>query len=177
MNDPSIRKRLFDAVALAAPACSQVFTNVHEGSPKRESAETKPSSPVTPIASRQSSRDEPPTPRGRCSQTFTDVHECSSKPRSNETNPTPPPGARLTARQVAAARVLALGHSGCAAAAEVGVEKHTITRWRRTPAFAAEVERQQALVLAEHVRQRRAEAVDAYAATAERIARKYGMAR
>ncbi|MGB7157912.1 MAG: hypothetical protein WBD40_07585, partial [Tepidisphaeraceae bacterium] len=59
----------------------------------------------------------------------------------------------------------------------VGVNEHTVTRWRRSPGFAAEVQRQHELALAEQVRQRRAEKVDAYAAVAERVARQYGMAR
>ena len=57
------------------------------------------------------------------------------------------------------------------------MEKHTITRWRRVPVFLDELRRQHELVLAEQVRQRRAEKVDAYAAVAERIASKYGLRR
>ena len=52
-----------------------------------------------------------------------------------------------------------------------------MTGWRRMPAFANVLRRQQELVLAEEVRQRRAEKVDAYAAVSERIARTYGLAR
>ena len=124
-----------------------------------------------------------------------DVRQGAAQTRNSKTNPPsltaqPPPtiatddtaegdehdrNPELTTRQVAAARLLALGRCGRAVAAEVGVNEHTITRWRRTRCFDDEVRRQHALVLAEQVRQRRAEAVDAYAVVAERIVRKYGM--
>ena len=105
------------------------------------------------------------------------VREGAAQTRNDKTNPTAAPHIDLTTRQVAAARLLALGRCGRSVAREVGVNEHTVTRWRRMPAFANELRRQQELVLAEEVRQRRAEKVDAYAAVSERIARKYGLAR
>ena len=83
----------------------------------------------------------------------------------------------LSSRQVAAARLLALGRCGRAVAVEIGVNEHTVTRWRRNRRFDEEVRRQHALVLAEQVRLRRAESVDAYAVVAEQVMRKYGMIR
>src|SRR3954454_17529835 len=82
---------------------------------------------------------------------------------SSLTSDREPDPADLSTRQIAAARLVAMGRSGRAVAAEVGVNEHTITRWRRTRRFDEEVRRQHALVLAEQVRQRRAESADAHA--------------
>jgi hypothetical protein len=180
----TVHKFLSDAVASATPSCSQMFTNLPECSSKTRSDKTNPSPPATRVtalaasaAPRSASTDATaPEPRG-CSQIFTDLHTCSPIQRNDETNPPQRSSPHLTARQVAVARLLALGRSGSAAAREVGVEKHTITRWKRSPGFADEVHRQHDLILAEQVRQRRAEKVDAFAAVADRVARKYGMVR
>ena len=188
MNGKSARELLFNAVASATPSCAGMFANIRECSAPSRNDKTNPPSPIAPdrtisgapaapSAARESASDGMPPQRTECSEMFRDVRECSSKTRNDRTNPkaTGEPG--LSARQVAAARLLALGRSGRAVATEVGVEEHTVTRWRRAPAFVAEVRRQHELVLAEQVRQRRAEKVDAFAAVADRIARKYGMVR
>ena len=77
---------------------------------------------------------------------FNNVQECSAPDgiADYETNPTP---AQLTPRQIAAARLLALGRTGRAVARELGLEEHTITRWRRLPAFLRELDRQQNLAM------------------------------
>ena len=111
-----------------------------------------------------------------CSERFGDVRECSAVDTraADETNPT-----TLPDRQVAAARLLALGRTVRATAAEVGVEEHTVTRWRRRPAFVAEVRRQHALILARQVRAAGAHPRPAHPEPefADRILRKYGFLR
>ena len=179
---------LFNAVSEATPSCSQMFTNVHACSRKGRSDETNPKPHIEPstaarptpgprIVAQNPATIDPAPRRAKPSPMFTGVHASSPKTGTDETNPMTAPAASLTPRQVAAARLLALGRRGTAVAAEVGVEKHTITRWRRSPAFAAEVSRQHELVLAEQCRQLRAEKVDAFAAVADRVARKYGLVR
>ena len=80
---------------------------------------------------------------------FGDVRECSasSDRKNDETNPTRSVPTLLTPRQISAARLLVLGRCGRDVARELGVEEHTVTRWRRLPAFAAELARQQRLAL------------------------------
>jgi FixJ family two-component response regulator len=78
---------------------------------------------------------------------FGNVRECSA-PRDSAgcgTNPTPQ-SSQLSPRQVAAARLLILGRCGRDVARELEVEEHTITRWRRMPAFRAEIQRQLASI-------------------------------
>ena len=48
---------------------------------------------------------------------------------------------------VAALLMLAAGWTGQAIARELGLEEHTITRWRRLPAFLRELDRQQNLAM------------------------------
>lgn len=92
------------------------------------------------------------------------VRECPAPRESGKTNPISShapgdaaPGERpeLPPRQVAAAQLLAIGRSGRQVAAAVGVEEHTITRWRRAAAFRAELRRQQQAALAIEVARRR----------------------
>jgi hypothetical protein len=61
----------------------------------------------------------------------------------HKTNPTAHSGARrlLSVRQFAALRLLARGHGSQRVADHLGVNRHTIARWKREPAFAAELER------------------------------------
>jgi hypothetical protein len=61
----------------------------------------------------------------------------------HKTNPTAHSGARrlLSVRQLAALRLLARGHGSQRVADHLGVNRHTIARWKREPAFAAELER------------------------------------
>jgi FixJ family two-component response regulator len=60
-----------------------------------------------------------------------------------ETNPIHP----LTPQQVAAARLLAAGRTNRAAASELGINEHTVGRWRRRRDFAEELARQQRVML------------------------------
>jgi DNA-binding NarL/FixJ family response regulator len=46
----------------------------------------------------------------------------------------------LTPRQKHAARLLFAGHSAKAIAAQLGVDRHTISDWKKLPAFQAEIE-------------------------------------
>jgi FixJ family two-component response regulator len=102
-----------------------------------------------------------------------DVQECAAQSANDKTNPPSPTG--LTDRQVTAARLLVMARSARQVAREVGINEHTVGRWRQTRGFRDELRRQHAQALAEEVRLSRAESVDAYAAVAERIARRYGM--
>lgn len=179
----SVHKLISNAVASATPSCAGMFANVRQGAAQTRNDETKPiaSSPSAAGPVRRIRDAAPgaaplePSPSSRAGMCG-DVREGAAKTRNDETKPSSCV-ASLSSRQVAAARLLALGRHGRAVAAEVGVNEHTITRWRRMPAFADEVRRQHELILAEQVRQRRAEKVDAFAAVADRVARKYGMAR
>jgi Homeodomain-like domain len=62
-----------------------------------------------------------------------------------ETNPPAHSGARaareLSPRQLAAARLLARGHGTMRVSGRLGVNRHTIARWKRDPLFAAELQR------------------------------------
>jgi hypothetical protein len=49
--------------------------------------------------------------------------------------------AGLSARQLAAARLLAAGRTVPGAAAELGVDRSTVWRWQRDPAFSDELRR------------------------------------
>jgi hypothetical protein len=59
-----------------------------------------------------------------------------------ETNPIPRP---LTYRQLAAARLIVRGRGSLEVARQVGVEHHSVARWKRDPAFRAELERLRSL--------------------------------
>ena len=88
----------------------------------------------------------------QCSTTFHDVPK-SSAGRALKIDETKPPFRRcsenpLNSRQVAAAQLLALGRTTKAVAQTIGVERHTIARWQRSPDFRAELERQQKLAAA-----------------------------
>ena len=65
---------------------------------------------------------------------------------SDKTNPTPPGLARpLTYRQLATARLIVRGRGSLEVARQVGVEHHSVARWKRDPAFRAELERLRSL--------------------------------
>ena len=185
-RDPA-GQALFNAVAVATPSYAGMFANVREGAAQPRKCETNPMATTPPERPAPAPPSGSSARKGSCAAAVAaggigragmcgDVRKRAAKTGNGETNPSPP-GAVLPPQRVAAARLLALGRCGRAVAAEVGVNEHTITRWRRTPTFAAEVARQHELILAEQVRQRRAEKVDAFAAGADRVARKYGMVR
>jgi transposase-like protein len=113
-----------------------------------------------------------------CSEMLGDVRECSAVTTDLADGANPTPHHELADRQIAAARLLALGRTVRATAAEVGVEEHTVTRWRRQPAFQSEVGRQHTLILSEQVRLSLPRSnVDAEPSVADRLLRKYGFAR
>jgi transposase-like protein len=80
------------------------------------------------------------------------------------------------ARSLSAVRLLILGRCGRDVARELGVNEHTITRWRRLPAFGEELRRQQELLYVE-LRQREVRRVADHHATVDAIARRYGVIR
>jgi hypothetical protein len=182
------------AVDGVVPGRAEMCRKVQEGATKTPSGKTNPPTPA-PVAI----GDDRDAPHGSLSATAPmnveakvcrdapekgakmcrDVQEGAAKTPSEKTNPpiSDSSSKALSSRQVAAARLLALGRSARSAAAEVGVNEHTVGKWRRIREFEDEVRRQHALVLAEHVRQRRADALDTYTAVAERVMRKYGMLR
>jgi DNA-binding NarL/FixJ family response regulator len=187
------------AVAGVVPASAEMCGIVRQGAAQTANQKTNPPRAHAAADSKQnisnaSSAVSSSAPIEKGAGMCGDVRADAAQTRNHKTNPPqPPPSSHarittnrdddvapvraLTPRQVASARLLALGRCGRAVAAEVGVNEHTITKWRRTRRFDDEVRRQHTLVLAEQVRQRRAESVDAYAAVAERIVRKYGMMR
>jgi hypothetical protein len=57
---------------------------------------------------------------------------------NNKTNPNSP---QLSERQLAALRLLFLGHPPCSVAAQLHIDRHTLLRWRRSAAFLAELQR------------------------------------
>ena len=63
--------------------------------------------------------------------------------QTGKSNPTAHSGARgvLSHRQLAAARLLARGHGTMRVAERLGVNRHTVARWKRDPRFAAELGR------------------------------------
>ena len=111
-----------------------------------------------------------------CASMCTDVRECAS-PEARAGDETKPMPLELTDRQVAAARLLALGRTGRDTAAEIGVNPHTIVRWRRLSGFQAEVRRQHALILAQQIRPTIRPTADAEPGFARGILRKYGLTR
>jgi hypothetical protein len=67
-----------------------------------------------------------------------DVPECAGMCRANDVSPH---GARrLSLAQHAAIRLLAQGRGSVAVAAELGLNRHTVARWKRDPSFQAALE-------------------------------------
>jgi len=71
----------------------------------------------------------------------------SKSTNHHESKPTSPPPIEnqkskienpLTERQSAALRLLLVGHSPCSVASTLNIDRHTLLRWRRQPAFLAE---------------------------------------
>jgi hypothetical protein len=81
----------------------------------------------------------------KSSDLFRNLQKCSDSEarKTNETNPMPPAASHrdLNPRQCAAARALALGDRASAVAMSLNVTPQTISRWRRMPAFSAELRR------------------------------------
>ena len=66
----------------------------------------------------------------------------ASKSENAKTNPMAHSGARqspLSTRQLAALRLLARGHGTMRVSKRLGVNRHTIARWKRDPRFLAEL--------------------------------------
>ena len=187
-NRHQLDETLSQAVAGAAPVWMEMFENVQQcSSPEPDSKTNPPARAATTPALHEA--DAPPAvpgrpqggvaapqPAGSSSEMFNNVQRSSAQPPAIKTKPIASAD-QLPPRQLAAARLLALGRTGRAVAGELGVEEHTISRWRRAPAFRDELRRQHDRILTEQVGQRRAEKVDGYRAAVEEIARKYGMAK
>jgi hypothetical protein len=79
----------------------------------------------------------------KCAGICPDVPESGKKPENflRGTNPLAARPRRLSYGQHAAARLIVQGHGSLAVARELGVNHHTIGRWKRDPRFVAEVER------------------------------------
>ena len=161
----TIRQLLANAARDVTPSCAGMFGEVRESSARERIVKTNPtrsprvSGVARPSGARAGSSgggggggggtnpNEPISGAREGSGIFGDVRQCSAPPARGgcETNPIAAgtdPAAELSNRQLAAAQLLALGRTGRQAAGEVGVEEHTITRWRRMPLFAAEVRHQ-----------------------------------
>lgn len=86
-------------------------------------------SPDVPAPAREMSPDVPPCPA------------MSPPARRRKTNPNPPPQARLTPLQLAAARAFAKGGRTMAIAAALHVSRRTLSRWQQLASFRVEIER------------------------------------
>ena len=152
------------ARASAAAASSEMSGNLQFSSARAKSAKTNPTVPsrrVDPGITSSPRTDAfgtnpiEPTPNVReSSGMFNNVRESSAE-RTGKSDETNPPRSELTPRQAAAARLIVLGRTGREVARELKVEEHTITRWRRMPGFAAEIARQERMVLAMQLGERR----------------------
>jgi DNA-binding CsgD family transcriptional regulator len=130
-----------DAIAKATPNvaqlldrhakwCAQMCRNVP--SPRGEKFRNVPSPPAPAVA--------------QTARIFPDVPESSEMFHRLESGGTNPPvytprQRPLTYRQLACARLVVRGHGTMEIAAHLGVEHHTIARWKRNPSFIPEVER------------------------------------
>src|SRR5688572_20354567 len=155
------------ARASAAAASSEMFRNLQFSSAQTKNAKTNP--PGVHVGachiSGKPGRCKPngalrtnpiePTPNVRESSGMFDNVRESSAPRAGKSDQTNPTQSGLTPRQVAAARLLVLGRTGREVARELDVEEHTISRWRRVPGFASEIARQERMVLAMQLGERR----------------------
>jgi hypothetical protein len=88
-------------------------------------------------------------------------------------NPTAHSGARqpLSPRKLAALRLLARGHGSQRVADHLGVNRHTIARWKREPAFAAELERRVAALTESALRLRAGSRMHAFSLYRAELAR------
>ena len=150
-NRETAQSMLRRAVRGATPSMGGMFSNVHPCSAPQPASRTNPS-PVSgrvagPVCddTRTPVDAAPPDGSGaKCSEMFRNVQFCSAPKRSGETKPIAP---GLSPRQRSAARLLVGGRTARGAAAELGVEEHTIGRWRKLPAFAREVDRLQRVLV------------------------------
>jgi hypothetical protein len=133
------------ATAIAAACAAVVQTRLTTATSDwraLESLKTKP-----PEHSGTSTRD-PNTARARNYKTnpledsgTSAIDGAPAQTEKSKSNPMEHSGTSLTSRQHAALRLLVRGHGIERVARYVGVERHTIARWKRNPAFAAELDR------------------------------------
>lgn len=102
---------------------------------------------LAPGADERSETEREPT--ATCSPALPGVTPCSvvlprERTQYAKTNPTAPAPAVLPPRQVLAVRLLMGGIGVTETAKHLGVCRHTIRRWMKTPLFQAEVRRQAA---------------------------------
>jgi hypothetical protein len=135
---------MFEDVRFRSVGARNVKTNPI--APARAGRDASASSTCTASGAAAPAPSGPGAPAGAAggSKTFENARQCSAPARDCKTNPPP----MLAPRQVSAARLLLAGRTCRAAARELGVEEHTIYRWRKLPAFRAELERQQRALLA-----------------------------
>jgi hypothetical protein len=112
-----------------AAACAEVIHQFRKSNPPEQSGTCRP-------RELERRKSKPPEHLGTSSSAADDA-----RTKTDESNPMEHSGTSFTPRQHAALRILVRGHGTLRAARYVGVERHTITRWKRNPAFAAELER------------------------------------
>jgi hypothetical protein len=180
---PNVRSLIAQAAAVGAPTFAGMCGNVRKSAAHARNERTKPMPPpdlITIPPMRGNLREcASPMPNGKtnpsptvaatAAHTCGNVRECAAQNGNGKTNPTPPV---LQPRQLSAIRLLILGRCGRDVARQLGVNEHTITRWRRLPAFAMELRRQQDALAAE-LRQREVKRVADYHATVDAMVRKH----
>src|SRR4051794_38837852 len=77
-------------------------------------------------------------PAQKCSEMRPGAPECSTLHQPSQTHKTKPPR-KLTSRQLAAVRLLVRGVATANIASYLGIDRHTLARWRRLPLFDAEI--------------------------------------
>lgn len=144
MESPSIA----DAVASAMPNVAELLD--------RHARWSAQMCRNVPSANNPSFRNVPPPGAPdvvESAGTFRNVPECSGMLPRREKDKTNPPVYRpaerpLTYRQLAGARLIVAGFGTMDIAHHLGVEHHTIARWKRNPRFTIELERLRALCTA-----------------------------
>jgi len=99
--------------------------------PYRNPISAKQTHRLAPTPSKPSDPENVP----HCSAEHIDTFSAEPSHRSPPAFQSIAPSPHLTPRQERAARLLAAGHTATAAAALLGVERHTIHRYKRLPAF------------------------------------------
>jgi len=130
------------------PECSIPSVNsnpakqTHRDSPALQRVPQCSTSHRNPNSAKQTHRPAPTPSRPsdpenvpHCSAEHIDTFSAEPSHRSPPAFQSIAPSPHLTPRQERAARLLAAGHTATAAAALLGVERHTIHRYKRLPAF------------------------------------------
>ncbi len=123
--------------------------------PMCTNAQVSPEIEATECAGLCTNAQAPPaTEPTECAGLHTNVHECAGIRVENQIDKTNPPMGPenagperlLSYPQLAAARLIVGGLRAASVARQMGLDPHTVGRWKRLPAFAVELERLRASV-------------------------------